>query len=503
MQPRLAWFTPLPPVRSGVAVYNAELLPHLADSYAIDIFVDHVRQVDHRLRTRCEQAEPTGGGKALCLRDAHEFVWRHAHRPYDLVVYQIGNETCHDYMWAYLVRYPGLVVLHDGQLHQARARALLARGRVDDYRAELTFCHPDVPPGAARVGAIGWLGTLQYFWPMLRVPVTAARAVAVHNAWLAAELREGCPDVPVEVVRMGVADPLASKPLGAAARSETVAPGDPAALRARYRIPPDAVLFAIIGRLTPEKRIAPAMRAVATLAAQGRRVHLLLVGEPVPYYDVEAEAARWGATDLVSVAGYVADEDLASILAAVDVCLCLRWPSARETSAAWLRCLAAGRPTVVTELPHTVDAPALDPRDWSILPAALPPDDRARPSGDPVSGDEPDAAAPPVAEEPVCVAVDILDEDHSLTLALDRLAADQALRVRLGAAARARFERHHTVAHMVDDYRRLIERVRILDASRRIARTRATWPAHLRTGWTDRVRTLLADFDVRMDFLGD
>src|SRR5579864_7335284 len=95
---RLAWFSPLPPVRSGVAAYSAELLPHLEAGYDIDRF-----------------DEP----------HAHEFVWRQRRRPYDLAVYQLGNAPCHDYMWAYLAAYPGLVVLHDARLHQARARHLL------------------------------------------------------------------------------------------------------------------------------------------------------------------------------------------------------------------------------------------------------------------------------------------------------------------------------------------------------------------------------------------
>ena len=38
--------------------------------------------------------------------------------------------------------------------------------------------------------------------------------------------------------------------------------------------------------------------------------------------------------------------------AAADICACLRWPTNRETSASWLRCLAAGRPTIVTDLAH-------------------------------------------------------------------------------------------------------------------------------------------------------
>src|SRR5919108_5339339 len=113
----IAWFSPLPPIRSGVAAYSAELLPHLERTLTIDRF-----------------DEPR----------AHDFVWKHRRAPYDLVVYQLGNAPCHDYVWAYLAAYPGLVVLHDARLHHARARCLLSAKRSDDYRRELRFDHPDV-----------------------------------------------------------------------------------------------------------------------------------------------------------------------------------------------------------------------------------------------------------------------------------------------------------------------------------------------------------------------
>ena len=38
--PRIAWFTPLQPVASGISFYNEELLPLLAGSWSIDVFVD-------------------------------------------------------------------------------------------------------------------------------------------------------------------------------------------------------------------------------------------------------------------------------------------------------------------------------------------------------------------------------------------------------------------------------------------------------------------------------
>jgi glycosyltransferase involved in cell wall biosynthesis len=461
---RLAWFTPLPPVRSGIAAYNAELLPRLAGSYAIDVFV--------------EGHEGTGAG--LRVFDAHDFLWRNALHPYDLTVYQVGNETCHDYLWPYLVRYPGLVVLHDGMLHHARARNLLARRRLDDYRAELRFNHPDTSAGVSEIGALGRLGLLQYFWPMLRVPVTTARLVAVHNPWLAQDLSEEFPDARVETIRMGVTDPIA------AASGRGGAVSGSAAVRDRHAIPSDAVVFAAFGRVTPEKRIRPAIRALAAAASHGARVHLLLMGEPAARYDVMAEAERCGASELVTVTGYVSDEELPAHLLAADVCLCLRWPAARETSASWLRCLAAGKPTVVTNLAHTVDVAALDPRSWRVLPPAVPAACADRPSPD-----------------PACVAIDILDEQHSLALAVERLAGDEALRARLGAAARAHVERGHTLAHMTDDYRRIIETALSEPALARLDQVRASLPPHLLDDATARARALAGEAGAAVDFLDE
>ena len=86
---------------------------------------------------------------AFTVRDAHDFVWATRRAAHDRVIYQMGNAWCHDYMWPYLFRWPGLVVLHDAHLHHARAWSLLRRKRFADYRAELAFNHPELPPEAA------------------------------------------------------------------------------------------------------------------------------------------------------------------------------------------------------------------------------------------------------------------------------------------------------------------------------------------------------------------
>ena len=444
---RLACFTPLPPERSGIASYATELLPALARRHAIDVYSSEFRS-----------AAAFDGVDTFC---AHDFVARHQQQRYDLVVYQLGNARYHDYMWAYLARYPGLVVLHDAQLHQSRANALIVRGHRDRFRTEFAFDHPDAPPEARELGAEGLLGGLVYLWPMLRLPVESARLVAVHNAWLADRLRRDYPDAAVESIRMGVGDPLA----GATDPGETRARG-----RKRLGLAPGEVAFGAFGGVTPEKRVPQILRALAAIRDAVSTARLVLVGPEADHYDVRRDAAEAGVADRVTFAGYVDDAALDECLAAVDVCLCLRWPSGYETSASWLRCLAAGKPTVVTDLPHLADVPALfDPGNGTPPP--------------PGTGSDAEAA-------PVTVAVDILDEDRSLPAAMRSLGSDAGLRRRLGERARAWWRAHHRIDLMAEDYERVIETA--------AARRASPLPGELLPDSSEHARALLAPFDVNL-----
>jgi hypothetical protein len=159
---------------------------------------------------------------------------------------------------------------------------------------------------------------------------------------------------------------------------------------------------------------------------------LLFAGSPADHYDVAADLRRRNLSNAVVATGYLeSDDDLTDAIAACDVTLNLRWPTAREISGPWLRCLAAGRPSITIDLTQTADVPSLDPRTWRTHGA----DDRA----------------------PVCVAIDILDEDHSLRVAMRRLATDAPLRRALGEAARQYWISEHAHAIMFDDYRHVLE----------------------------------------------
>jgi glycosyltransferase involved in cell wall biosynthesis len=418
---RVAWFSPLPPVRSGVAAVNATLVPRLDTTHAIDRFV----------ATR-------HAGDAANVFDAHDFVWKARREPYDLVVYQLGNAACHDYMWAYLARYPGLVVLHDPRLHHARARQLLHERRFDDYRREFWHDHPEAPRDFVEYAVEGLGGPIYYQWSMAACVVRTARVVAVHNARVAADLAAEFPEARVDTIRLGTPAP-------------TVDPEARDRVRAALGAGARDIVFSVFGKITAEKRIGAIVRAFTGLASERSDVHLLLAGDASEYAALARDRSSSPAAARIHVAGYLDDRALEAHLAAADACLCLRWPTALESSASWLQCLAAGRPTIVSDLAHTVDVPA---------------------------------------------AVDLVDEDASLVAAMRALADDARLRDAVGEAGRAYWSANHTLEAMTDDYRRVI---RIAAAAP--TPVVADLPAHFTDDHSARACDLARTFGVDIDIL--
>ena len=98
-RPRLAYVSPLPPERSGISDYSAELLPELARHYAIEVVV-------------AQDAVATPWIQANCPIRTVDWFLTHAER-FDRVLYHFGNSTFHQHMFPLLAAMPGVVVLHD------------------------------------------------------------------------------------------------------------------------------------------------------------------------------------------------------------------------------------------------------------------------------------------------------------------------------------------------------------------------------------------------------
>jgi len=448
---RLAWFTPWPPQPTGVAGRSEDVTRELARrDHAIDVFVDA-----GEVHVTCRWPDTPPAPGEVRVQSAHDFIWRHGRDPYDLVVYQIGNSTLHEFIWPYLFRWPGLVVLHDARLHHARGRALLRRGKRKAYRAEFRFNHPDAGEGA-EIGVRGFSGVYYYQWPMVRAVVESARLVAAHARGTQMQLAQTFPGRAVVHIALGMG------------RQELLTDARRAEIRAAWGLGPDAVAFGIFGGLTPEKRVDVILRAFAAARARLPHAWLVLGGTASTDLDLDAEISSLGLRDVVRRLAPLDDQQFEDSIAAVDVSLNMRWPTALEMSGPWVQAIAAGRATIIADLAHLTDIPTLDPRTWR------------RPRPGPHSMDE-DAAA-------IAVGIDLLDEEHSLRLAIERLGESAALRDRLGDAARTYWLREHTLERMTDDYQRAISRAAAFSAPE------VQLPSHLRPDPLAFSRTLAEPF---------
>jgi hypothetical protein len=153
---RVAWFRPTLPDAAHRLDDSAALIAELRSTYEIAIVTE---------------------------ASAHDFVWQHFRRPYDLCVFELDNTVAHQFIWPYLLHYGGVLMLRTLTFSDSRADALVREGREADFRAEVTF---------------------NGGWRLLRVPLMASRLAVVPHAATADVLQEDYPEARVRYAPTGV-----------------------------------------------------------------------------------------------------------------------------------------------------------------------------------------------------------------------------------------------------------------------------------------------------------
>ena len=317
---KVAYYSPLPPSRSGIADYSALLLPALQER--IDV----------------ELARP---GR-----------FRRAPKA-DVALYHVGNDPeAHGWIVEALRRRPGVVVLHELVLHHLVAGITLARGDAAGYLAAMERDHGL----AGRLLAYGVLDnripplweTRPQDFPLAGEILRLAQSLVVHSRYVEEGARAA-----------GYEGPIARIP-------------HPAWARERATSATQGALIGCFGHLNESKRIPQLYAAFARLRERLPEARLLLVG------GASRRLADLETPEGVTREGYVDEERLWSLMESCDVVVSLRSPTMGETSGTVIRALSAGIPLVVSdvgwfsELPDTVAAKvAPDEREVETLAAEL------------------------------------------------------------------------------------------------------------------------------------
>ncbi|MGE0103488.1 MAG: glycosyltransferase [Blastocatellales bacterium] len=355
---RIACFTPLPPSRSGIADYNAELLPYLAEGAEISVFVEQEKEL-----------RENQGRSDYAVFDAMHFDEIDAGAPFDLCLYHLGNNPYHEFVYDRALKTPGVIVLHEHCLHHLIAWRTLGREAREAYRDEMFYAYGR---NGARIADMRSYGAVsseyqQFLLPLNRRLIERSLGILVHNEYAASQLEGLQGDVPVGIVRHHLS-PVALE-LDRFDREDC---------RRSLGIPDDAFVLSSHGFVTESKRIPVVLRAFKRLLNLVPNAYYVIVGEDHWRWSVAPLIEEMDLGDRVRITGYVTEKDFFRYLKAVDCIVNLRYPTAGETSGTLIRSLGAGKPVIVSDFGQFGDLPdeiclkvALGPNEEKDLGARL------------------------------------------------------------------------------------------------------------------------------------
>jgi glycosyltransferase involved in cell wall biosynthesis len=344
-RPRIAFFSPLPPRISGIADYAVRLIDELKATYTIDLYHDAGYLPDLGLNAR-----------EFATYDGRLFDRNHAVLNYHAIVYQMGNSLdYHGYLYDVMLRHPGVVTLHDFFLSVYPYRGTRNGGEVRAaFRREIRhFCPdradeflPHVEDWCEEEGGLAAACARRGLYLNRRV-FEGALGVVVHSPWCLDQVRAWMPEH---------ADRTTVIPHGASPTSCT--PEARAEIRDRFGLARDALVVSSFGFVHPDKLIDEALDAFRPVAEADASACFVCVGA-----ECDGGSARWWAEDLglsdrVRFLGRRPADAFADLIAATDLGINLRRPPTNgETSGALLNLLAAGVPTIVTDVATFADYP--------------------------------------------------------------------------------------------------------------------------------------------------
>lgn len=331
--PRLAYISPLPPERTGIADYAADLLPELARHYEIEAIVNQPVVDDPWIRANipCQTVEWFDANSAF----------------YDRILYNFGNSIFHRHMFAMLERHPGVVVLHDFFLSGVIAHMDRNEYAPGAWPTALYISHGY--GAASEAFAAEDPDAAIWRYPANFAVLEQAAGVIVHSefarglgqrwygngyssAWATIPLLRNLPDTSMR-----------------------------AEIRGRMGLGDHDFLVCCFGMMGPTKLNHRLIEAwVRSPLARDTRCHLVFVGETdtSEYGAGCARAiARSAGAGRIRSTNFLGPVQYRNYLVAADAAVQIRDKTRGETSAAILECMAYGLPTIVNALGAAAELP--------------------------------------------------------------------------------------------------------------------------------------------------
>ena len=332
-KPSLAYFSPMPPVKSGIAHYSSQLLPYLALHYDITLVLEQ------------KEAENFHGDTQFKTLFVNDFLKNP--KQFDRILYHFGNSFYHTYMWEILIQYPGVVVLHDFYLSGLLSYEELVNDKTYFWTEQLFKSH-GYHALQERFDK-SKTEDIKYKYPANYEVIQHALGIIVHSSYSKDLAEQWYTLNPLEKWKTL---PLLRKPAGTIHKKEA---------RISLGIPQNALLICSFGLLNSTKLNHRLLQTfLDSKLHEDQNCFLVFVGENNSgEYALELDLIikNTRTKNRIKITGWVDDDTYRQYLKAADISVQLRTASRGESSAAVLDCMNYGIATIVNANGSMADLP--------------------------------------------------------------------------------------------------------------------------------------------------
>ncbi len=334
---KIAYVSPWPPQRSGIANYSYEIVRYLKEYVDITLYIDN---------------EPECSMDSLGLPLKHISALPKDKEKYDLIVYHIGNNSkFHKEIYRIAWQYPGIVVLHEFNIHPFLADAFL--------NTEDEYLYADaLKEGYGEAGASSYENVKSkkihpdiWEFPLCHALIKRSIATIVHSQWVKKQL-QGINNVFVV-------------PHGSKDKSNITVNNFDNSIQKSLKISEQKFTIATFGFVNRLKRIPEILQAIKILVEKGYPLQFIIAGEILdPSLKIQEKINSLGLSENTIVTGYLTDEDYERLLQLSDIVLNLRYPSLGESSGALMTALGQGKACIVSNYQQFSEFP--DSVCWKV-----------------------------------------------------------------------------------------------------------------------------------------
>ncbi len=318
---KIAMFTPLPPMESGIADYSFDIINALKNIYDIDVFVEGGYE-----------GNPFDNGTVRVI--PYE---KYKKDSYDKTIFQVGNSTFHTYMFDIIKKVGGIVVLHDCNLHGILYHMTAEKGDFRSYQSLLAEEDAEFAKNYVSMLKDGRCAPKIFEFYTNSFVTDYADKIIVHSSFAKEQLLRR--DISRDVTVIPLYTVLSEK-------------GDRIALREKYGIAKDAFAVASFGFVAETKRPMKALEAFGRIAEENEKAVYLFVGKAEDA--VEKEIRKFekekGLEGRIMITGFTPLDAFEEYIELSDACIALRYPYNGESSASVTRILGHKKPLIVSDI---------------------------------------------------------------------------------------------------------------------------------------------------------